>query len=429
MGIEDKDFLLGSVRVSPQRNRLITQNKQVPIEPRVMEVLCCLVNNAGNVVTRGTLIEKLWKVEYGGDESLTRSISILRKSFKSAGLKSRIIETIPKSGYRLILSPNYDFPVDNVNFPETVSNPNDQDIKETDRNRKTPILLSLFALIICVLIVWFFTRTTNEKTPNSPPSTSQSPDLIHSDQLDRYTMNQLFASDIKNLPRTKAITEIRKALAEYKDHGNVEYITASGWVDYFDEDLDEALLSFEKAISLDSDRHVAWLGKARIYQDRQQYSLAKVAAEKAIALEPNSILSAYIQVDSLIEEGNLQEARSQLRLLQAEVPRSDLDKDLKEKVALFFSYDKNADLRITVGEISNNDADFQTVLNQDKKNGIALREFKVRGDLFWSKKSETELVIQLILFDLTNPSDPQISYFKQDGSALIDKDELVIVQR
>jgi len=69
-----------------------------------MDVLYCLAKNASNVVSRADLIESVWKVEYGGDESLTRAISILRKTFTTGGVDETIIETIPKRGYRLAKS-------------------------------------------------------------------------------------------------------------------------------------------------------------------------------------------------------------------------------------------------------------------------------------------------------------------------------------
>ena len=72
------------------------------IEPKVMNLLGVLIENAQNVVTREELITAVWGVEYGGDERLSRGISLLRKAFGDVRGKHTHIETISKRGYRLI---------------------------------------------------------------------------------------------------------------------------------------------------------------------------------------------------------------------------------------------------------------------------------------------------------------------------------------
>ncbi len=67
-----------------------------------MDVLCLLAAHAGDVVRRETIIEEVWGTEHYGDESLTRAISIIRKSIRSAGETEEYIETIPRRGYRVV---------------------------------------------------------------------------------------------------------------------------------------------------------------------------------------------------------------------------------------------------------------------------------------------------------------------------------------
>lgn len=67
-----------------------------------MDVLCALARLQGKVVARVDLIDQLWDVQFGGDESLSRAISQLRKTFRTAGVVDEYIETIPKRGYRLV---------------------------------------------------------------------------------------------------------------------------------------------------------------------------------------------------------------------------------------------------------------------------------------------------------------------------------------
>ncbi|MEM9738911.1 MAG: winged helix-turn-helix domain-containing protein [Pseudomonadota bacterium] len=97
-------FRLGSVHVDPQRNLLRGVDETIHLEPRIMDVLCVLAEHAGDVVAREMLIEQVWQIEHGGDDSLSRAISVLRKSLRDTGENRPAIETIPKRGYRLRLS-------------------------------------------------------------------------------------------------------------------------------------------------------------------------------------------------------------------------------------------------------------------------------------------------------------------------------------
>lgn len=100
-GTECSAYQLGAFRIEPSRNLIRDRADRYRVEPRIMDVLCSLAEREGEVVSRGELIEQHWGNQFGGDESLTRAISHLRRTFKSAGAKEAYIETIPKRGYRL----------------------------------------------------------------------------------------------------------------------------------------------------------------------------------------------------------------------------------------------------------------------------------------------------------------------------------------
>lgn len=94
-------FRLGDIDVEPHRNLVRNNERDFALEPRIMDVLCLLVRHSGDVVARDTLIDEIWQIEHGGEDSLTRAISLLRKTFREAGVTNEVIETIPKRGYRL----------------------------------------------------------------------------------------------------------------------------------------------------------------------------------------------------------------------------------------------------------------------------------------------------------------------------------------
>ncbi len=151
------EFKIGDVQVSPKRNLLIVEKAELSLEPRVMDVLCYLAQKAPEVVSRDELIDNIWEVEYGGDESLTRAISVLRKTFKSAGVEDAIIETIPKRGYRLVVK------VDPVSSVQKSMEPA---IKQAIKPSKPKVLAILGGVCLAMIAAGFFLTGGKEQTPN-----------------------------------------------------------------------------------------------------------------------------------------------------------------------------------------------------------------------------------------------------------------------
>ena len=98
------------IEIEPARNRVVKDGVAQTIEPKPMEVLCVLAQHNGEVVARQELIDAVWGVAFGGDESLTRVISILRKVLKSGEGEPEIIRTISKRGYVFSAQPEADSP-------------------------------------------------------------------------------------------------------------------------------------------------------------------------------------------------------------------------------------------------------------------------------------------------------------------------------
>jgi DNA-binding winged helix-turn-helix (wHTH) protein/tetratricopeptide (TPR) repeat protein len=93
-------FRIGDCLVEPRQNRLVRGDAEVHLESRVMDVLVCLAERAGEVVSRETLNAQVWGNVVVTDQAVTNCISELRRHLGDAPT-NRIIETIPKRGYRL----------------------------------------------------------------------------------------------------------------------------------------------------------------------------------------------------------------------------------------------------------------------------------------------------------------------------------------
>lgn len=95
-------FRLGGWRAYPLRNLLIGPAGEVRVEPKVMQLLERLAANAGDVVERDELLEKLWGGRAVSDEPLTRCVATLRRVLDDSPKDPEYVQTIPKRGYRLV---------------------------------------------------------------------------------------------------------------------------------------------------------------------------------------------------------------------------------------------------------------------------------------------------------------------------------------
>jgi TolB-like protein len=97
------DFQLGAWRVQPQLNSVACEQRTIRLEPKMMEVLVCLAQSSGEVVSKEQLVREVWRNTFVTDDVLIRCVSALRRAFGDDAGKPAFIETIPKKGYRLLL--------------------------------------------------------------------------------------------------------------------------------------------------------------------------------------------------------------------------------------------------------------------------------------------------------------------------------------
>lgn len=95
-------FWIGDCRIEPRQNRIARGDSDVRVERRVMDVLVCLAEHAGEVVSRDTISEKVWGNVVVTDQALTNCISELRHHLGDDRSQHRVIDTVPKRGYCLI---------------------------------------------------------------------------------------------------------------------------------------------------------------------------------------------------------------------------------------------------------------------------------------------------------------------------------------
>jgi WD40 repeat protein/DNA-binding winged helix-turn-helix (wHTH) protein len=95
-------FRVGEWLVEPSLNRISRGATVIQLELKAMDVLVCLAENAGALVSRRQLTDTVWATEFITDNTVTHAVADLRTAFGDDPRQPRYIETIHRKGYRLI---------------------------------------------------------------------------------------------------------------------------------------------------------------------------------------------------------------------------------------------------------------------------------------------------------------------------------------
>jgi hypothetical protein len=113
-----------------------------------MDVLVFLASRPGEVIPKERIFRHVWADTFVGDDVLTRAGFELRRAFRDDAKSPRVIETIPRRGYRLIAP---------VSFPEESSAAGEPDFR--DRSVRSGRLLTRRVALLALAVVptaWFF---------------------------------------------------------------------------------------------------------------------------------------------------------------------------------------------------------------------------------------------------------------------------------
>lgn len=97
-----RDFHLAGWLVQPSLGRLTCDGVTVRLRPQLMDMLLCLAARAGRTVAPEEFFATVWSGRFVAESALPRCVAELRQAFGDDARQPRIIETIPKRGYRLI---------------------------------------------------------------------------------------------------------------------------------------------------------------------------------------------------------------------------------------------------------------------------------------------------------------------------------------
>ncbi|MGD0255524.1 MAG: response regulator transcription factor [Acidimicrobiales bacterium] len=92
---------VGAVRLDTDRHRVFVRGSEVHLRRKEFELLELLMENPGRVLTRDTLIDRVWGTDYVGDtKTLDVHIKRLRSHIEEDSSSPAVITTVRGVGYR-----------------------------------------------------------------------------------------------------------------------------------------------------------------------------------------------------------------------------------------------------------------------------------------------------------------------------------------
>lgn len=104
MGMAILPYRIGEWSIDPKRGFACRQDENVHLEPKATELLNYLASRSGEVVSRDEMLETVWPNVIVGDEVITNTVAKLRRALQDDPKSPKLIETIPKRGYRIVAS-------------------------------------------------------------------------------------------------------------------------------------------------------------------------------------------------------------------------------------------------------------------------------------------------------------------------------------
>jgi two-component system response regulator RegX3 len=98
---EESVIEIGSVRMDLERHTVSVAGEEIPVPLKEYDLLEVLMRNAGRVLTRGQLIDRVWGEDYFGDtKTLDVHIKRIRTRIEETPSEPRVLVTVRGLGYR-----------------------------------------------------------------------------------------------------------------------------------------------------------------------------------------------------------------------------------------------------------------------------------------------------------------------------------------
>ena len=100
-----KGFYLRDLLIEPTSGKVSGPDGDAHLQPRAIEILLQLAEQPFTLIERDELLRKVWGEGQGSQEALSHAVSELRHGLNDHAEDPKLIQTVPRRGYRLIEEP------------------------------------------------------------------------------------------------------------------------------------------------------------------------------------------------------------------------------------------------------------------------------------------------------------------------------------
>lgn len=272
------------------RERMLTRNGlQVPVTPKVFEILLALVENRGHTVGKDELIDRVWPDAFVEVGNLNRNISTLRGLLGDDTNEPRFIKTFPKLGYRFDADVLEILEDDDSPIVEKRHNHHPETTQATPSSsifgRRMIAIVLVLAVGICIASLgWAYTtRNGSESRGSSEARTATS----NTEAFELYQKGRILWQDRSGESLHQATMLLEQAATSEPNFALAHAALADAYA--FDgQDHTKAVDTASKAIQLDpslGEPH-ATIGFVKMFWE-WKFTEADSHFKQAITLSPN----------------------------------------------------------------------------------------------------------------------------------------------
>jgi DNA-binding winged helix-turn-helix (wHTH) protein/Tol biopolymer transport system component len=92
-------YQFGPFRLIPERLQLTRDGRPVAVGPKALELLVLLVEQAGQVVNKKELMDRLWPETFVEENNLAQAVSGIRQALADNSGSPQYVKTVPRRGY------------------------------------------------------------------------------------------------------------------------------------------------------------------------------------------------------------------------------------------------------------------------------------------------------------------------------------------
>ena len=154
-------YQFNNIEIDTAKFILVSDGKEIPVEPQVFNLIVFLIENNDQIVTREELLNHVWQGRVVSDTSINNNIKSARKVLGDDGTKQQVIKTIHSRGYQF---------VSELTIQE--SKKSDHEVKQNLVQENNPsamkkvFFLGLTILVLTASIIYLQTPNSNKTFKN-----------------------------------------------------------------------------------------------------------------------------------------------------------------------------------------------------------------------------------------------------------------------